>query len=125
VRTISLHLLADLLLCLSATAAPVPRDGPPELAGVWCYSWNGTPGVVHLNPDGSYLALHGECKHEYAGAWWRGRDGRVIVSEYRCGESGQQISPPVRYEFALRRVGTGWEMVASTGLVVKLTRPNN
>lgn len=97
-RTVSFHLLADLLLCFSA--APVPRESPPELAGVWCYSWNGTPGVVHLHADGSYLALHGECKHEYAGAWWF-VNGRLVVSEYRQID-GEQRGPPIRYEFDVR-----------------------
>ena len=101
-RTVSLHLLADLLVCLSA--APVPPDAPltaDSFVGEWAYKWNGAPGVMHLSEDGSYLALHGECRAEYAGRWWF-RDGRLIVTEYRQIDWLQR-SDPIRYEFDVRR----------------------
>jgi hypothetical protein len=102
VRTVSLHLLADLLVCLSA--APVPPDAPltaDSFVGEWAYKWNGSPGVMHLSENGSYLALHGECRAEYAGRWWF-RNGQLIVTEYRQ-INGLQFGNPTRYEFDTRR----------------------
>jgi hypothetical protein len=106
-----------------AVAAPVPREPLPSLAGAWDYRWGGAPGAMHLSACGSYRAWHGESRHEYAGRWWVDRGGKVIVSEYRVGEWGQQIGPPVRYEFTPRRVGTGWELTSSNGLRVVLVQP--
>lgn len=110
-RLTALHLLSDVLLWLSSTAAPVPREKPPasaDLAGAWRYSWAGTPGIMWLNADGSYLALHGEGLTRYEGVWWMDR-GRCVIVECAVYDEGRR-GPAVRHEFDLRRVPCGYEL---------------
>jgi len=121
-RTCALHLLADALLWLSATAAPVPPAKPlgaSDLVGAWQYRWGGVPGVLCLSADGAYVALHGEARQRYAGVWWWDR-GRVVVIEFATDCDGVQRGRPVRYEFRPRREGAA--VILSATVDVALTR---
>lgn len=119
-RFCALHLLADVLLWLSATAAPVPREVGPthaDLVGVWAYRWGGTPGVMHLCDDGSYLAFHGESLTRYEGVWWCDR-GRVVIVEYAVCETVRGCS--IRHEFGATRSPGGYTLARN--VTVTLTR---
>lgn len=116
--------LAVLVACLCLGAAPVPpapRVAADDLAGAWCYRWNGTPGVMFLHESGAYLACHASEVPNYAGLWWVDR-GRVIVTEYPVCACGFQRGQPVRYEFAATRAEGGYRLTTGTGTTVTLTR---
>ncbi len=119
-RFCALHLLADALLWLSATAAPVPREKPvgaSDLVGVWRYDWGGTPGVMHLRDDGSYLAIHGEGRQQYAGVWWMDR-GRVVIVEFLTDCDGLQRGCPIRHEFGVTRSPGGYTLARNVTVVL-------
>ena len=109
--------------CSGGVAAPLPREPEPDLAGVWRYSWNGTPGVMVLGADGSYRAWHGACECDgpanYAGCWWRAKCGRVVLCEYRANADGQ-CGLANKFEFVTESRG-GTVLLAGYSRVV-LTR---
>jgi hypothetical protein len=125
-------LLAELLVALNLTAAPVPKQRPPEgltaeqVVGTWHYESNGlNDGVITFDRNGSYVAVHVPgSDNVYAGTWKCDATSVTITEWLYSAATGAMQAGPTDYRFEFGAGAKLPELVGkSNGSVhVKLTR---
>lgn len=105
-RPLCFGVLIGLLLALSVRA-PVPKSPPPpkltaeRMVGSHHYEWGSwLDGVIHLNADGSYTAIHVPGSSSvYFGRWTVADGHTVVLTEYRHCLNTNGVSGPSEFRF--------------------------